>query len=279
MSQFGESNLDTRARKALLDALSALEPHLESLILIGAQAVYLHTGSLQLAVAPFTSDADLLFDSQSLGDEPEISAALRGAGFTLDPLGSGAAGNWISSEGVPVDLMLARSQSNRSPKARAAHLSTHHKGSVRIADGLDSALEDRVTMTIESFDVSDSREFQVSVAGPAALLIAKLFKIGERLRGSNRRLISKDALDVYRLLGSFPPGQLAVRFDKLLDSPAATREATLGLDLLVELFSKASAPGNELLAAAVKGLEDETKVIASATELSNSVIELISKGK
>jgi hypothetical protein len=33
------------ARRTLLDALDALESHRDSLVLIGAQAVYLHTGS------------------------------------------------------------------------------------------------------------------------------------------------------------------------------------------------------------------------------------------
>jgi len=32
------------ARRILLDALDALHDHIDSLILVGAQAVYLHTG-------------------------------------------------------------------------------------------------------------------------------------------------------------------------------------------------------------------------------------------
>lgn len=32
------------ARRVLLDALEALRPHKNALILVGAQAVYLHTG-------------------------------------------------------------------------------------------------------------------------------------------------------------------------------------------------------------------------------------------
>lgn len=38
------------ARQALLDGLAALEPHLNSIVVIGAQAVYLHTGPADLAV-------------------------------------------------------------------------------------------------------------------------------------------------------------------------------------------------------------------------------------
>ncbi len=44
--------LYVRARRALLDALDALEPHLDAIVLVGAQAVYLHTADTDLAVAP-----------------------------------------------------------------------------------------------------------------------------------------------------------------------------------------------------------------------------------
>jgi hypothetical protein len=43
----------------LLDALVALEPHIDALVLVGAQATYLHTGDADLAVAEYTTDADL----------------------------------------------------------------------------------------------------------------------------------------------------------------------------------------------------------------------------
>jgi hypothetical protein len=39
------------ARKVLLDALEVLEPHLDALVLVGAQAVYHHTGDADLAMA------------------------------------------------------------------------------------------------------------------------------------------------------------------------------------------------------------------------------------
>ena len=51
--------LYVRARCALLDALDALEPHLDAIVLVGAQAVYLHTADTELSVAEYTTDADL----------------------------------------------------------------------------------------------------------------------------------------------------------------------------------------------------------------------------
>jgi hypothetical protein len=50
--------LYVRARAALLDALDALEPQLNAVVLVGAQAIYLHTGDADLAVAEYTTDAD-----------------------------------------------------------------------------------------------------------------------------------------------------------------------------------------------------------------------------
>jgi hypothetical protein len=50
-------DLLVRARSALLDALLALADHRKSVIVIGAQAVYLHTGAAPIAVAEATRTA------------------------------------------------------------------------------------------------------------------------------------------------------------------------------------------------------------------------------
>ena len=50
------------ARSVLLDALDALGAQREAVILVGAQAIYLHTAAVELAVAEFTTDADLTLD-------------------------------------------------------------------------------------------------------------------------------------------------------------------------------------------------------------------------
>lgn len=53
------ADLLVRARSALIDAAEALAEHRDSLVLIGAQAVYLHTGSLDVALAEATKDSDV----------------------------------------------------------------------------------------------------------------------------------------------------------------------------------------------------------------------------
>lgn len=54
------------ARRVLLDAFVALEGHLDNLVLVGAQAVYHHTGSADLNVPLMTTDAD----PTALGPDP-----------------------------------------------------------------------------------------------------------------------------------------------------------------------------------------------------------------
>ena len=69
------------ARRVLLDALEALGEHREATILVGAQAIYLHTGAADLAVAEYTTDADLALDPALLAQVPPLEQALEGAGF------------------------------------------------------------------------------------------------------------------------------------------------------------------------------------------------------
>ena len=67
------------ARKVLLDALDALGPHRDAIVLVGAQAVYLRVGEADLAVAPFTTDGDLALDPAVLAEIPPLEKALRAA--------------------------------------------------------------------------------------------------------------------------------------------------------------------------------------------------------
>ncbi len=101
------------ARRVLLDSLEAIEEHLSSLILVGAQAVYLRTGEADVAVPPYTTDGDLAIDPRQLRLEPLIEAAMQNAGFSL---AKNAVGIWQSSvevEGVArtisVDLLVPES--------------------------------------------------------------------------------------------------------------------------------------------------------------------------
>ncbi|MCC7105342.1 MAG: hypothetical protein IT307_09390 [Chloroflexi bacterium] len=185
-----------RARRVLLDALEALRDHQAAVLLVGAQAIYTHTGESDLAVAPFTTDADLALNPQRLADAPPLEELMQRAGF-VRAADLSHVGTWIGRYGVPVDLMVPELLGGSG--RRGAKLGPHGNTVARKARGLEGAVIDNALRTIESLDPEDHRLAEVAVAGPSALLIAKLHKIADR-RGMLNRRDDKDALDVSRLL-------------------------------------------------------------------------------
>lgn len=215
MSNSADDNLAPEyvtARRVLLDALVALNAHRANLVLVGAQAVYHHTGSSYLNVALMTTDGDLAIDTSGLAEAPEIGAALRQAGFVA---GSNP-GHWISVSDVAIDLMVAPYQAGTTKaSARAARLAAHDKRTARIARGLEPALVDNDIVTIPALEPNDPRAVRLRVAGPAALLTAKAIKISERLEQADTqpdRLKEKDALDAFRILQAVDTADLASGF-------------------------------------------------------------------
>ena len=211
------------ARRVLLDALDALHDHLGNLVLVGAQAVYLHTGQGTLAVPPMTTDADLALNTTRLADRPEIAETLTNAGFTP----SGNPGHWLGSMDVAIDIMVAPHQAGTTSRtARAARIPPHAKTVGRIAPGLEPALVDNTTRIITAFEDGDHRAHQLRVANPAALLVAKAVKIAEREDDAIRqpgRLKAKDALDMFRLLQAVETDQLVIGFHTHQADPEAAR--------------------------------------------------------
>jgi hypothetical protein len=198
-----------RARRVLLDALQALGAHREAIVLVGAQAIYLHTGEGGLALAPYTTDADLALAPADVADSPRIDDLLVAAGFTR----TDQPGSWHSSDSIVVDLMVPAALAVTG--SRGARLGPHGKYAARKAKGLEAALIDRTELQVGALDPSDRRNLTVWVAGPAALLVAKLHKIGERA-DSPRRRDDKDAYDVLRLLQHVPTAVLAASIQRLI---------------------------------------------------------------
>ena len=71
------------ARAALLEVLEALGAHRNSVVLVGAQAIYLHSGNDLPAVAPYTTDADLAINPRVLARSPALESVLHEAGFEM----------------------------------------------------------------------------------------------------------------------------------------------------------------------------------------------------
>jgi hypothetical protein len=177
----GADNVIVEARTALLDAIAALEAHKASVILIGAQAIYLRTGKATFALAEATKDSDLAIDTRELGEDPLLEEAMTSAGFILNPV-SQQPGAWMSPNGIPVDLMVPEHLAG-SGSRRGVRIPPHSKHAARRAAGLEAALIDQSPMTVGSLN-GDGRSAVINVAGSAALLVAKLHELGERGRHS-----------------------------------------------------------------------------------------------
>ena len=152
----GDEELMVQARAALLDALEALGAHADNVVVIGAQAVYLHTGSLELALAEATKDADLAIDSRRLSDDPRLEEAMQGAGFYPDP-DSGQPGAWCSPSGMPVDLMVPEALAGPAKRGRrGGRIPPHDRRATRRAVGLEAAVVDNGEMQVEALGSDDT---------------------------------------------------------------------------------------------------------------------------
>lgn len=262
------------ARHALLDALEALGAHRPALILVGAQAIYLHTGQADLAVAVYTTDADLVVEPRALGDAPKIGDLMHAAGFERGT----QVGSWLcrrhagpTEVTVPVDLLVPEAVGGSG--RRGARLGQHGKDVARKARGLEAALSDNRLATVGALEEADTRRFDIRVAGPSALLVAKLHKLAERAaEPRGERLKDKDALDVLRLLRAIPLDVFTDGLDRLRAeamSAAVTREA---ITFLERLFGASSSPGSRMAVRATAGLEDPVTIGDSCAVLADELL-------
>lgn len=265
------------ARRVLLDALDALSEHRQSLILVGAQAVYLRTSEIDLPFsASFTTDADFALDPTTLAQEPPIDVAMMHAGFALTlPDRPGIWGRHVMIGGIhetiPVDLLVPEAVAG--PGRRAARLVGHSKHVAGRAVGLEGALFDRSPMQISSLDPADDRTGRVDVAGAAALLVAKLHKIGERAADVRPdRVLAKDGADVYRLMLHLDVGTALERFSLLLDEPVANAATSAAIDYLRVLFRAPASVGTRLAVRGLDGVVPHERVEVVCTAFAQEVL-------
>jgi hypothetical protein len=258
------------ARRALLDALDALGPHATALVLVGAQAVYIHTGDAGVAVAATTKDGDLAVDPRELKDQPSLEAAMVAAGFRL----SDNPGIWLASDtGAEVDLLVPESLAFGTGR-RAARIPGHGASSARRVVGLEAAIVDNEAHTLTALEPLDGRALSVRLAGPAALLVAKLHKVGER-RESLDRLVDKDALDIYRLLAAVSTLTLTRALQILLADPISASVTRTAVTYLGELFGSANVIGSRMAARAVEPLMDGDTIAQSSAALAQDLLEAL----
>ena len=264
------------ARKVLLDALEGLGEQRGAVVIVGAQAIYLHTGDAELAVAPYTTDGDVVIDPSRLRNDPKLAEALNGAGFSADTQHVGTSIMRRPLEGRPVevkiDLMVPEAVGG--PGRRGARLGIHGNRTARKARGLEATLVDQQQRTIESLEDKDDRAFDVAVAGPAALVVAKLHKIAERVDTPGRRE-DKDALDILHLLQAVPTEVIADGVRALLEEEISAEVTEEALSFLRDLFTEPSRPGCQMAARAAAPLEPEDTIAASCAFLSQDLLQAI----
>ncbi|MFM2163399.1 MAG: hypothetical protein RLZZ383_2911 [Pseudomonadota bacterium] len=267
MTVFDE--LYVMARRVLLDVLGALGDHRGAIVLVGAQAVYLRVGDADLAVTPYTTDGDLVVDPAVLTEIPPLERALLDAGFS--PKTNDSVGVWLTTRKtsqqveaqIAVDLLVPASVSPGTGR-RAARLPGHDTRAARIVHGLEGAIVDAEVMTLTALEDGDARTVDVRVAGPAALLVAKVHKIDDR-KDSDRQS-DKDALDVLRLLRGTETEDLASRYARLLSDPRSADAAQRGRELLQAQFARRQNVGVQMAirSAGVLGDADNISVLFEA---------------
>ena len=264
-------DLLVRARGVLLDALEAMAEQRNAVIVIGAQAIYLQTGGIDVALAEATKDSDVALDPRRLAEIPRIEAAMREAGFRS--AANGQPGSWINTSGIPVDLMVPEQLAGPGGKqARGARIPPHDQKATRRARGLEAALVDHSLIVVTALDRADRRSIPVNVAGPGALLVAKCHKIAERIDNPHR-LNDKDAHDAYRILRAVDTEALRVTFTCLL-SDELSREATeQALAHLAALFADAGSIGATMAGRAEAGVGEPEQVTVAVSILAADLLE------
>jgi hypothetical protein len=218
-----------------------------------------------------------VIEPSRLKGEPKLADAMAQAHFALGI----QPGTWLTTRDVdsvptiiPVDLLVPEAVAGAG--RRAARLGDHGDRSGRRARGLEGALVNNDVQTLRAFAAGDPRAYEIRVAGPSALLVAKLHKIADRNQEAQaRRLADKDGLDVLRLLRGVDARRLAdglVRLGQESISAAVTGEA---ISFLADLFGSERAVGTQMAVRATERLEDAATIEGSCLALTREVLSLV----
>jgi len=252
-----------RARAVLLTGLRALGPQREALTVVGAQAVFEHTRGRSDIPFTLTVDGDMSVAPSLVDPSFNIGEAMAAAGFVAHPDRPGIWGlPGVGDETIGFDLLVPGAVTG--PGRRGARVAGQDRRAIGRADGLELSLLDRKKRVISSLDES-GRSIEAYVAGPAALMCAKAYKIHERLAetlaGRRNRIKPKDAADVWRLMMISEPGQIRSVFADGERDAVLGEAIRKGRNYLEELFGP-NGDGIELAQAGLRGLVPDGQVAA-----------------
>jgi hypothetical protein len=263
-----ESSSYVVARKVLLDCLELLAPQSSALVLVGAQAIYLQTPVFDAGLPAYTTDGDLAIDPELLAQNPDLARVLEDAGF--QPHSS--PGRWFSPEGIPIDLMVPTGALPTSSR-RTAPLLGQGAMTARRTAGLELALVDNSPLELQSLDAADTRIVKVNVASPAALVVAKLVKLAERLSDTRvDRVLAKDASDVLRLLRYNDAAAIGSSLGALAKAGAGSGTIQMSIDFLRTQLAQRTSSVIELAVEYHQGYETERQIALSFRTLGARLI-------
>lgn len=264
------------ARRTLLDALQALEAQRDALVLVGAQAVYLYTGEADVPIATQTKDSDLAVIPADLHDVPTLDDAMRAAGFCHD-VAEHQPGAWLSADGIPVELLVPEAL-HRGGGRRGARIPPHSKRAARTVPGLEAAAIDHRVHAIAALDPADARCIDANVASPAALVVAKVHKIGERHDRDPGRLLDKDAHDLYRLLRTVDVDEVADGLSRLRSDRTSAAVTSVALRWLRDLSTDPAALIPTMAGRTEQNVGDPQLVAEATSALVGELLEAVVPG-
>ncbi|MEO7022884.1 MAG: hypothetical protein ABI130_01440 [Leifsonia sp.] len=232
------------SRRLLLHVLELLADQSEALTVLGAHAVFEQTKTvIDLPSMDSTHDADLGVTPELLVPTPLIATVMDSAG--LEPASPSRPGVWglksehekPLNERLTIDLIAPAAVSGAG--RRSADVGQHGKRSVSKTVGTELSLIDRQWMTIESFDDQHAGR-EGYVAGVAALICAKAYKIHDRLDPAElvrnpQRFRAKDVTDLFRLMVAKPGGEVRAIFDQGVATPRISETVAEGMRHLIAL--------------------------------------------
>lgn len=174
---------------------------------------------------------------------------------------------------VPVDLIVPSEIAPKEGRRGARLPGGHGKTSARKIRGVEGALLDHDHLEVTALEPDDARRIVVKVAGPAALLVAKAHKLGERLDDA-RRLQSKYAGDVYLLMESTPAGTMAIQVRRLLTNQTTMSVTEQSREYLRRLFAAPRSRGTRLAVQALSGALPATQATTTITEYTRQLLDL-----
>lgn len=142
--------------------------------------------------------------------------------------------------------------------------------------GLEGALVSHEATKITSLIPGTDRSCLLKVAGPAALVVSKMYKIGERLEDPDvrrRAQLPKDAFDIYRLLRATDTAELAAEFGLLQSHEISSLVTSEALSMFQRLFSAPSGMGTKLLIRSIPGHNDSDFIASSVVALSQDLLD------